>query len=166
MDTVSDPDLLLIAADWSFWRAEPRATVPRRVELPRSLPTDLALVVQGVRRSGKSTLMTQLPARYGLARERCLFLNLEDPRLAQRLDHRTLQALVETFEARVGPEAACFLDEIQAVEGWQRWLRAQLDRPGSRRFVISGSNAHLLSGELGAQLTGRSLVVELFPFDL
>jgi predicted AAA+ superfamily ATPase len=166
MYSVADSDLLSIAADWSFWRAEPRATVPRRIELPRALPAELALVVQGVRRSGKSTLMTQLPARYGLARERCLFLNFEDPRLAQRLDHRTLQALVETFDARVGPGAAYFLDEIQAVEGWQRWLRAQIDRGGSRRFVVSGSNAHLLSGELGAQLTGRSLVVEVFPFDL
>jgi hypothetical protein len=59
-----------------------------------------------------------------------------------------------------------FLDEIQGVEGWQRWLRAQLDRPCGNVFVITGSNARLLSGELSSVLTGRRLTVELFPFDL
>ena len=44
------------------------------------------------------------------------------------------------------------------------WLRSRLDRPSGDRFVVSGSNAHLLSGELGSTLTGRHLVIELFPF--
>jgi predicted AAA+ superfamily ATPase len=59
-----------------------------------------------------------------------------------------------------------FLDEIQWVEGWQRWLRTQVERPRGRRFVITGSNAHLLAGELGSVLTGRHHTIELFPFDL
>ena len=57
-----------------------------------------------------------------------------------------------------------FLDEIQWVQGWQRWLRAKLDRPEGCVFVVTGSNAHLLSGELGSSLTGRHLSVELMPF--
>jgi predicted AAA+ superfamily ATPase len=92
-------------------------------------------------------------------------VNFEDPRLAGALDHSTLQSLVEAFEADRGPDCVYLFDEIQWVSGWQRWLRSQLDRPRTRRFVITGSNAHLLSGELGSSLTGRHHTVELFPFD-
>lgn len=159
--------MLTVARDWSYWDDPPPETVPRKLGLPEALRPDVALVVQGVRRCGKSTLLGQLLERYDLDRRRCLFLNFEDPRLARALDHGLLQSMVEAFEAQHGPgRATYFLDEIQHVEGWQRWLRAQLDRPRSRCFVVTGSNSHLLSGELGSSLTGRHLQIELFPFDL
>lgn len=155
-----------IASDWSFWDREPPPSVPRTVSLPAALRPDLALVVQGVRRCGKSTLLEQLVSRYGLDPRRCLFINFEDPRLAAAPDHELLQNLVEAFEEMRGSGCTWFLDEIQHVDGWQRWLRAQLDRREDRRFVVTGSNAHLLSGELASSLTGRHRSVELFPFDL
>ena len=78
----------------------------------------------------------------------------------------TLEALVEAFQARVGDGPVyVFLDEIQGIEGWERWLRSRLDRPSGVHFVITGSNGALLSGELGSALTGRHVTVELFPFD-
>lgn len=157
--------LMEVAAEWSHWSKAPPATVPRRVDLPRELRPALALAIQGVRRCGKSTLMSQLMKRYKLDRRRCMFVNFEDPRLAQQLDHRTLQSLVDVFEKERGPGCTWFFDEIQHVDGWQRWLRLQLDRPRDRRFVITGSNSALLSGELGSSLTGRHHLVELFPFD-
>lgn len=161
---MTNPDLLAVADDWSAWHQASPATVERDVRAPTELRPDLALVVQGVRRCGKSTLLSQLPARYQLDRRRCLFLNFEDPRLASALDHTTLQACVDAFESERGPGGTFFFDEIQRVTGWQRWLRAQLDRPQNRRFVVTGSNANLLAGELGATLTGRQLTIELFPF--
>lgn len=159
-------ELLNIAGDWSHWARNPPPSIPRKVSLPEELRPDLALVIQGVRRSGKSTLLGQLIERYSLDRTRCLFVNFEDPRLAASLDHQLLQQFVEAFEEERGPGCVWFLDEIQHVKGWQRWLRTQLDRPRDRRFVVTGSNAHLLSGELASSLTGRHLSVELFPFDL
>lgn len=162
---MEESDLLAIAADWSHWHAPPPPSVPRSIALPEELRPDLALVVLGVRRCGKSTLLTQLMGRYGLNPKRCLFANFEDPRLAHALDHTTLEALVGAFERTHGEGATYFLDEIQAVTGWQRWLRAQLDRPRGRRFVVTGSNSHLLSGEIASSLTGRHFAVELFPFD-
>ena len=123
------------------------------------------MVIQGVRRCGKSTLLSQMPERIGLDPARCLFVNFEDPRLANQLDHRTLDRLVAAFESTVGAgEAAYFFDEIQHVDGWQAWLRTELDTSSTRRFVLTGSNAHLLSGEIGSALTGRHLRLELFPF--
>lgn len=161
-----DPNLLMeVAADWSHWTKAPPATVARTVDLPRELRPDLALAIQGVRRCGKSTLLAQLMKRYRLDRRRCMFVNFEDPRLLGRLDHQTLQALVDVFEKERGKGCTWFFDEIQHVAGWQRWLRTQLDRPRDRRFVVTGSNAALLSGELGSSLTGRHHLVELFPFD-
>ncbi len=134
--------------------------------MPVELRPDMVLVVQGVRRCGKSTLLQQLMARYELEREQCLHVNFEDPRLAGVLEPTTLESLANAFDARIGRAGTYFLDEIQWVEGWQRWIRAQVDRPRGRRFVVTGSNAHLLSGELGSTLTGRHTTVELFPFSL
>lgn len=162
-----DPsELLAVAASWSHWSTPPKPSVPRRVRLPAELRPDVALVVQGVRRCGKSTLLSQLMGRYGLEPQRCVFVNFEDPRLAGRLDHTVLQALVDAFQARSPGPACYFFDEIQRVDGWERWLRSQLDRSRDLRFVVTGSNAHLLSGELASTLTGRHHRVELFPFDL
>jgi predicted AAA+ superfamily ATPase len=158
-------ELMAIAADWSHWRKAPPPSVSRTVDLPSVLTADRALVIQGVRRCGKSTLLTQLLARYRLDRRRCMFVNFEDPRFLPRADHRTLQALIDCFEAERGTGCTWFLDEIQLVEGWQRWLRSQLDRPRDRRFVVTGSNASLLAGEVGSSLTGRHDLVELYPFD-
>ncbi len=165
---MDDKRLLDISAYWSFWGGELPAAIERDVDLPSSLRESLALVVQGVRRCGKSTLLTQLVRRYRLNPKHCAFLNFEDPRLGQRLDHGLLDAWVAAFR-KAHPRlkrAYFFLDEIQAVTGWQRWLRAQLERPRGNHFILTGSNSELLSGELASLLTGRHQVVELFPFDL
>jgi len=159
-------DILEVAATWSFWERPIPGSLPRRVELPDVLSDSIALVIQGVRRCGKSTLLQQMVARYDLDKAHCAFVNFEDPRLARALRYEILDALVEQFRAR-HPDAQrlhFFLDEIQAVEGWERWLRSQLDRKLGHTFVITGSNASLLSGELSTALTGRHLTLELFPF--
>ena len=159
--------LLDIAATWSFWKAAPSPSVPRTVELPNTLGNRTALVIQGVRRCGKSTLLAQMVERYGLDRRDCLFVNFEDPRLAGSLQFETLERVTQAF-GDLRPDAqtlTVFLDEIQWVAGWERWLRTKLERPDRLQFVVSGSNAHLLSGELSSVLTGRHITVELFPFD-
>lgn len=161
-------DILSIAETWSFWDRPVPESVPRNVDLPAELRDSLALVLAGVRRSGKSTLMRQMIARYKLNPNHCAFVNFEDPRLAGALDHRTLQALVDAFRARHRRVRRLyfFLDEIQWVDGWERWLRSQLDRPSGNHFVVSGSNGQLLAGELATSLTGRHWMSEVFPFDL
>ena len=165
---MADLEILDIARTWSFWDRAVPTSVPRDVDLPEALRDSLCLVIQGVRRCGKSTLLQQLIGRYRLDPAHCAFLNLEDPRLSRALTYGTLDELVARFREQHAEADALyfFLDEIQGVEGWQRWLRAQLDRPRGNVFVITGSNATLLSGELSSVLTGRHLTVELFPFDL
>lgn len=162
-----DDELLQVAGDWSFWERQPPPSIRRDVGLPKSLSRRTALVIQGVRRCGKTTLLTQLLDRYRLERRDCLFVNFEDPRLSGSLDFETLERLAGAFaERRPGEKTlTILLDEIQWVDGWEKWLRTKLERPGRFRFVVSGSNSRLLSGELSSVLTGRHITVELFPFD-
>jgi len=168
-DTVTDSQLLAITSYWSFWSGKNLdGDVTRRIQLPSKLHDSLALVIQGVRRCGKSTLLRQLIGHYRLNPKHCAFLNFEDPRLGSKLDHRLLDRWLQSFRKKHkrAKRLYFFLDEVQAVSGWESWLRTQLERPNNNYFVITGSNAHLLSGELSGTLTGRHQTLELFPFSL
>jgi len=116
-----------------------------------------ALIISGVRRCGKSTLLMQMIE--GIDREKVLYLNFESPQLFEfslsdftRLDHVISQKEISTL----------FFDEIQLVEGWEMYVRQKLDE--NYQIIITGSNASLLSKELGTKLTGRHITQELFPF--
>lgn len=155
-----------IAEYWSYWSAPPEGSIPRDISLPKRLSPELALVIQGVRRSGKSTLLTQLIGHYKLERKNCLFINFEDPRLVGFLNHHTLDEIVTYFRS-IRPKANklyFFFDEVQNVEHWQKWLHTQLERPKNNYFIVTGSNASLLSRELGTSLTGRHTSLTLYPF--
>jgi predicted AAA+ superfamily ATPase len=115
-----------------------------------------ALIVSGVRRCGKSTLLVQLLKS---KKQTALYLNFEDPRLFgfELSDFRLLDNIIATQKSE-----SLFLDEIQVVEHWELYVRQKLDE-GFMVFV-TGSNASLLSRELGTKLTGRHITKELFPF--
>jgi uncharacterized protein len=161
------PEMLeKIMAYWSYWSTPLTQAVARRVLLPKVLDPQLVLVIQGVRRCGKSTLLAQLLSHYGLGAEHTVFLNFEDPRLLPFLDTDLLFQVVERFESlrENAPQLTFFFDEIQNVPKWETFLHTVLERP-RHLFVVTGSNASLLSGELSTKLTGRHRLVELFPFD-
>jgi len=121
------------------------------------LKLPFALILSGVRRCGKSTLLLQLMKK---AKNFCYF-NFEDPR-ATGFDTMDFQKLNEVFLEEYGKCDFYFFDEIQNVHGWEIFVRAMLDK--KKHFVITGSNASLLSRELGTKLTGRHIRHELFPF--
>jgi len=115
-----------------------------------------AVIITGIRRCGKSTLLNQLISdRYSDA----FFLNFSDNRLYgfENSDFARLDEVI----AESG-KSDLFFDEFQEVKGWERYVRQKLDE--KFHVVITGSNASLLSKELGTLLTGRYLSRELFPF--
>ncbi|MDD5317833.1 MAG: ATP-binding protein [Candidatus ainarchaeum sp.] len=124
-------------------------------EIDLSLPH--ALVLSGVRRCGKSTLLRQLMPKAG---GYCYF-NFEDTRISG-FEAGDFQKLNEVLEEEYGAVSRYFFDEIQNVGRWELFVRQMLDK--GKKFVITGSNASLLSRELGTRLTGRHLNLELFPF--
>ncbi len=152
--------------EWSFWSHPPVSSTHRAINLPENLYTDLVLIIQGVRRCGKSTLLMQIPERYKLPWTHCYFCNFEDPRLMNDLTHEILEQMITIARADISADLPCyfFLDEIQNVVGWEKWLHSKLERPNNNYYIVTGSNACLLSGELGTALTGRHITLELFPF--
>lgn len=112
-------------------------------------------VISGIRRCGKSTLMDQLKHRYKAG---TAYFNFEDPRVHD-FDVADFQKLDEVIGQR---KKVYFFDEIQNVPSWEIYVRQLHDR--GKKVFITGSNASLLSKELGSRLTGRHLRHELFPF--
>ena len=133
------------------------AGVEREAYTQIRLDMPLAIVLSGVRRCGKSTLLRQLMGKA----DGFYYFNFEDPR-AGNFEAGDFQRLDEVFHEEYGGQDTYFFDEIQNVDKWELFVRAMLDR--NRHFVITGSNASLLSRELGSRLTGRHLRQELFPF--
>jgi predicted AAA+ superfamily ATPase len=124
-------------------------------ELPQ-LPG--VVILSGIRRCGKSTVLQQL--RQHLP-EKDYYLNFDDERLIHfTVDdfHLMMEILVELY----GEQHTCYFDEIQNITGWERFIR-RLHNEGYKVY-ITGSNANLLSRELGTHLTGRHIQVELYPF--
>jgi len=118
--------------------------------------TTHALVVSGIRRCGKSVLLHQFVRN---EMEDVFYFNFADIRLYSFSvnDFVFLDEIVKESGKKI-----LFFDEIQLVKGWEIYVRQKLDQ--SIRVIITGSNARMLSIELGTNLTGRNISKELFPF--
>lgn len=128
----------------------------RSLQVKQVLTTH-AIIISGIRRCGKSTLLRQLIQK---EQSKWLFLNFEDPRLSE-FDIVDFERLGNYASAN-GTEHF-YLDEIQNIDKWENFVRFKLDE--GYKVTLTGSNASLLSKELGTKLTGRHLTLELFPFD-
>lgn len=112
-------------------------------------------IITGIRRSGKSTLMHQLIHQLD---QDFAYFHFEDPRI--------FGFSVDDFpklEEVLGEKSYYFFDEIQNVPQWELFVRKLHDK--GKLICITGSNASLLSKELGTRLTGRNITKELFPFN-
>ncbi len=127
---------------------------PRNYLTKTQLSTAFILVITGIRRSGKSTFMNQLIA--GIDGEFGYF-HFEDPRIFG-FDVNDFPKL----EQVMGEVDYYFFDEIQNIENWELFVRKLHNQ--TKKICITGSNASLLSKELGTRLTGRNIQIELFPF--
>jgi predicted AAA+ superfamily ATPase len=120
-----------------------------------SLRKEFITIITGIRRSGKSTLMHQLIHQLD---SDFAYFHFEDPRIfGFTVDDFT------KLEEVLGEKSYYFFDEIQNVPQWELFIRKLHDQ--GKTICITGSNASLLSKELGTRLTGRNITKELFPFD-
>ncbi|MBQ7638797.1 MAG: ATP-binding protein [Clostridia bacterium] len=121
-------------------------------------------VITGMRRSGKSTLMSMYKDSLianGVLNERIVYVNFEDISNEDLLDHRSLYEFVCSRLAE-DKTTYVFLDEIQMVSSFQKavdslFLKENVD------LYITGSNAYLLSGELATLLSGRYVEINILP---
>lgn len=125
------------------------------------------VVLKGVRRCGKSTLMAQV-IRELLARNvqptAILRVNFEEPLFSSEYSIELLEQIYRTYRERVQPEGKCwlFMDEVQNVPGWESWVRGRSETEDIKIFV-TGSSSQMLSREIGTKLTGRNVSFEVFP---
>lgn len=134
-----------------------KKTVKRNID-DRLITAPEILVITGVRRCGKSVLLQQIREKQN---EKDYYMNFDDERLI-RFKVDDFQTLYETFIELFGEQKTFYFDEIQNIPGWERFVRRLYD--AGNKVFITGSNANMLSKELGTHLTGRYLEIELYPF--
>ena len=123
-----------------------------------ALGNSLIVVISGIRRCGKSTLLQQIRKT---RTENDYYINFDDDRLIHfKTEH--FQLLYELFIELFGEQKTFYFDEIQNITGWERFVRRLHDN--GNKIFLTGSNATMLSRELGTHLTGRYIQIELFPF--
>lgn len=162
--------ILEILNDWNFWNKEVYDFIPR-LKYSKMLKdyskSDEIIILVGVRRSGKSTLMlnqiTNL-LKNGVKKEEILFINFEDPRFVNNLSLNLLDEIFETYKEYINNKTKpyIFLDEIQNLKLWEKWVRTKYELKQAQIY-ITGSSSKLLSKEFGTVLAGRYLKINTYP---
>jgi predicted AAA+ superfamily ATPase len=145
--------------DWQQWlKKTSHLIIPRNSLLNQQ--KDLCLALTGVRRSGKSSMTVQLALGQ---LEETFFFNFEDPIFFPGVGVEILDQLLSLYEEETGKiPKLVILDEIQNVQGWERWVRKAIDL-GNYQIVVTGSSSHLLSSEIATAISGRVIEQTIWP---
>ena len=163
--------IIQILEDWPFSTKAPNAGIPREEylqKLAKLAETEQIIVVLGVRRSGKSTIMHQYIKKLinrKVDPKNILYVNFEDVRFGEF----SLELLNQIYDvyleyAQPANKQYVFLDEVQKIKGWEKFARTLHELKKAQVFV-SGSNSKLLRGELSSVLTGRHLDLTVYPLE-
>jgi len=135
------------------------------IERPLQLEEAANYVFVGLRRAGKSYLLYQhiqnLIKTKQASIEDILYINFEDERISS-VKVEELNLFIESYNEMFDGKPIIYLDEIQNVDGWEKFARRLAD--SKYRVFITGSNAKMLSKEMHTTLGGRFIAKEVFPF--
>lgn len=136
-------------------------------KLVQNLSVKHIQVLQGIRRSGKSTLFKLVINHLIKSCDpmEILYLNLEDPFFIKynKMPEKFYE-IVETAQKLTGKKVRyLFLDEVQAITGWEKYVKTVYDNEEFEKIFITGSNSSLLNGEFATLLTGRFLSLMVYP---
>lgn len=128
-----------------------------------SFEKNLNYVLVGLRRAGKSYLLyerIQQLMKEGHSKEEFLYFNFEDDRLLN-IQVSDLNTILTSYQEMFDYKPFIFLDEIQIIDGWEKFARRLADQ--NYHVYITGSNAKMLSSEIATTLGGRFQIKEVFP---
>lgn len=128
----------------------------RDIDFKKYISSKQIVIISGVRRSGKSTLLKQISLKI----PRFYYINFDDERLIN-FNFDDFNKLMILWKKKFASKYI-LIDEIQNINHWERFIRRIHDE--EYKVFITGSNAKLLSSELSTHLTGRYKKIELFPF--
>lgn len=161
-------EILEILSDWNFWAKEIDTGIKREDYTKKIVTlvtkTNQIICIAGVRRSGKSTILRQIAKELGFKNiMNTLIVNFEDERFIQK-NLKLLIDIYNTYLEKIKPKKKpfVFLDEIQNVPEWERFVRGTHERKEAS-IVVSGSSSKLLSAELATLLTGRHITFFVYP---
>ncbi len=162
--------MLDILLNWNRWGTNPLHPGHRRTvldKLCKLISAPEIIVLTGMRRSGKSTILYQMMSfleEQNIPKEAMLYVNFEDPGFSNHLTPQLLDKIYRVYREEVFPEgkAYIFLDEIQVVPEWERWVSTRNETENIKIWV-SGSSAKLMSRELATLLTGRHFAIPVYP---
>ena len=135
-------------------------------KITKFIDKDIIKVLTGVRRCGKSVMLTQIRdevIKKGADNEQIIMINFEKLEYTNLLDAYSLDSYIKAIAKKVNKKVYIFLDEIQNVKEWEKAvnsLKVSIDCD----IYITGSNAKLLSSELATHLAGRYVQFEIYPF--
>ncbi len=167
-------NLLNILKEWSPWEQQFDSGIKRPEYIKEIFPVMARkeiIILKGIRRCGKSTIMRQLVnelIKSGIDKKQIVYLNFDDYRLKKYLKVELFQQVLETYlsYSKNKKKIYYFIDEIQEIQGWESFLKTIYDLGKNIKFVVTGSNASLLSKELSTLLTGRNLTFQIKPLSL
>jgi predicted AAA+ superfamily ATPase len=152
----------IIVANEEFILKHVKRIVHRKgIHVPETL--NKAVVLYGVRRSGKTFILFDLFKKY---RDRSLYIDFEDERLTgfQAKDFERLkESMLELKPQLIGKGLVFLLDEVQNIDGWEKFCRRAVERENIKIFV-SGSSSKMMPFEIHTELRGRSWSMEILPF--
>lgn len=144
----------------------------KEIELQHIVPRDIQMeefanyVLIGVRRAGKSFMLYQQIQQYlkqGISWNSMLYLNFEDERL-MGMTAQELNLILEVHGMMSDKRPILFLDEIQNIDGWDKFARRLADN--KYRVYITGSNAKMLSSDVATTLGGRYITKHIMPYSI
>jgi len=164
---LSDDQLFEILDDWNYWNKTPKDLGIQRSyikTIESLLRLKEVIVIDGVRRSGKTTALRQLMNKL---KANFLYINFDDYRLYSYYSINLLERIINIYRQKVNPKdkAIIIFDEIQNIKGWEKFIRTKYDLEENLKFIVTGSNAALISKEFASLLTGRIVRINFFPFD-
>ena len=159
-----------ILSEWNYWfKALPKSFFRPFYEdkIAKKAKTKEIIVIKGVRRSGKSTLLINEIKRLvseGIDIKNILFVNFEDQRFRMFDTNTILEEIKNVYLEYIKPEGdiVIMLDEVQNIPNWEQWVLKEYELNHNILYV-TGSNSHLLGIEFGTALSGRYLDIEVFP---
>lgn len=159
---------------WNFWNQDINTGVERKqylkeLEILLNIPEVIALI--GVRRSGKSILCYQLLEKLikidKVPKQNTLFINFEDPFWGEKVSLTTLTDIYQAYLEDKAPKGKIylFLDEVQKVEKWEKFVLSLYDSHQQVKVFVTGSNSSLLESNISTLLSGRYLIKKIFPLN-
>ncbi len=163
--------MIKVLKAWNLWNKDIEIGILREDyvnELSKYLEIKHILILKGVRRCGKTTIAKQLMKnllKKKIKKEQILYVNFEDMNFADKLQVQLLDEILNAYleYTKNKKKIYCFLDEVQRIPNWERWIRTKYDQNQKIKFIITGSSAHLLDRELSTLLTGRNITFEIMP---